>query len=167
MLKRIINISFLALIVFQAIGLISYLTISQSIAKHQAKEIIESKSIKLEELRIPLSEIGTIKLEGKEFEYKGELYDLKKFTLTKTHIVLHVFNDKKEKEIKENIALLFSKKNKSGGENTIAKLLNLKYTSTNFQLHLKQVCTQKNNYANYNTIFSNSIVGTTTPPPKI
>ncbi len=105
--------------------------------------------------------------EGKEFLFKGQMYDVVKTKIINGKVVLYCLNDKKEKELIDNYNLI-TKHNSSSdkkGKNNVDNSINL-FVYQDEKNYDQYYTIAKNNFPYYISHLTESLEDNISPPPK-
>ena len=170
MLKKLSLILLIFVLAYSQVGYYFVLRHSQSLQKEVIKEKILSQ-LKEEELKIISASDNHQQIyweeEGKEFLFKGEMYDVVKTKIVNGKVMLYCINDKKERELVDNYNLI-TKHNSSSdkkGKNTIDNSFNLfvyqdETTGKSCFTYLS------NNFSFINFNLPENLIDNISPPPK-
>lgn len=139
--------------------------------QYQQKKAVKEKIIsglKEEELEvILLTDEISWKDDGKEFLYRGEMYDIVKAKTTKGKVLLYCINDKKEKALVDHYNHLTKHNSFPGkkGKNIVDNQFNLIINDI-FNPVVTNTAT-KNHFIWYDSRLKENIILLDTPPPRM
>lgn len=170
MLKKISLILLIFVLAYSQVGYYFVSRHYQALHKEVIKEKILSQ-LKEEELKIISVSDNHQQIyweeEGKEFLFKGEMYDVVKTKTVDGEVMLYCINDKKERELVDNYNLI-TKHNSSSdkkGKNTIDNSFNLfvYQDETTGESCVKYL---SNNFYSINFNLPENLIDNISPPPK-
>ncbi len=129
---------------------------------------MHSDQLEYQKISLSISEYSKCKLNKREMNYQGKLYDIKSVEIHADQVDVLVVHDKEEEGIKERIEILFQKKGaqEKGFLTVLEKLSTLNYTCPGSYFTLTPRMIRK-----YFTNSSEGILTSekeiTTPPPKV
>ncbi len=170
MLKKLPLILLIFVLAYSQVGYYFVSRHYQALQKEVIKEKILSQ-LKEEELKIISASDNHQQIyweeEGKEFLFKGEMYDVVKTKIVNGKVMLYCINDKKERELVDNYNLI-TKHNSSSdkkGKNTIDNSFNL-FVYQDEKTGESCVTYLPNNFSSINFNLPENLIDNISPPPK-
>jgi hypothetical protein len=166
-LKKLLAASLLAMLFSSQVGYYFVYTIHQHIVKEEIEEELLA-NIPDSSLEIIIAEEFGDRIkwkeEGKEFSLDGELYDIARTKTVDGKTLLYCINDKKEKQILDNLIKAVNKnQDNKRGRNINPVLPDLVFINLIEPLDVFSVSSQ---YAFLNVTLVSSFEEITSPPPK-
>lgn len=176
-LKRILSIFLLTVFLFDLLGYIPMFKFAQYKIQKEIKTLLKKgvPEDKLHIISIPVKNVKDIdwKREGKEFRYKGSMYDVVRRETHKDTIHYHCVNDQQETQLFAHLEEMVDQQmnnDKSPAGRTAKNLLKLfwsfKYVpSQNFDFVLPDSKANPENFI-YSFFYSPVFIEIPTPPPN-
>ncbi|MGI8582792.1 MAG: hypothetical protein ACR2KX_11365 [Chitinophagaceae bacterium] len=169
MLKRLSLIILIVALAYCQVGYYFAMRRSQSMQKDVIKQQIFSKlkDVELDIISPDDNQQIYWEDEGKEFLFKGQMYDVVKTKIINGKVVLYCLNDKKEKELIDNYNLI-TKHNSSSdkkGKNNVDNSINL-FVYQDEKNYDQYYTIAKNNFPYYISHLTESLEDNISPPPK-
>lgn len=167
-MKKVGYIALISILILQSGGLWVYFKCKQFEIQYRMFTSMHSDQLEYQKISLSISEYSKCKLNKREMNYQGKLYDIKSVEIHADQVDVLVVHDKEEEGIKERIEILFQKKGtqEKGFLTVLEKLSTLNYTcpETYFVLKPDRV---KKNFINCSEGILTSEKEITTPPPKV
>ncbi|MDD5570256.1 MAG: hypothetical protein PHD97_03775 [Bacteroidales bacterium] len=134
-MKKLLNILFLFVFLFQFFGYYFLFKANQNTIRNEIREQKCDVDKRIEKLKIPVAIFNKIKIKKDEIKYNNKLYDIKKVEFTDDTAIVYCINDTKEEniiaEFKEFVEQItdFSKPNNKQLPKFIFKVVSSKYIS--------------------------------------